>query len=425
MTNNPYIISNWVEGANFYGRDELCAQIAHGPDRCIYLMGLRRIGKTSLLRRVRDLLAPHAIYCDLMQAAAADEGLDEARLIRLLRRELVRQAANSAALSATRSLWEREGAQLCPWLEELGWAWEEQQITVTLLWDEGEMLRRLPVSTLMCLRALLQHGAGLRLVVAASKGLAALNERWPDAGSPFLFGFRHLAIGVLSADEAAALIQQRGQVAADIALVSAIDEASGRHPFLVQVLCDRLYRAGQLRRPEMGDLNVDEQLAELFRIDVAQLSPGERALLMALAGSLRLNSAELRHACGLDSTTLHSFVQSLTQIGYLRNDDHYYRIGNALLAQWLRSNPPPAVGISDQASLTALPGPVDGSDPGLSEREVAVLRLLAVGLRNSEIGERLFVSENTIKAHLKNIYRKLGVGDRVQALNRARTLRLF
>jgi DNA-binding NarL/FixJ family response regulator len=51
----------------------------------------------------------------------------------------------------------------------------------------------------------------------------------------------------------------------------------------------------------------------------------------------------------------------------------------------------------------------------LSEREVDVLRLLATGLGNREIGELLFITENTVKTHVVHIIGKLGVSDRVQA----------
>ena len=51
----------------------------------------------------------------------------------------------------------------------------------------------------------------------------------------------------------------------------------------------------------------------------------------------------------------------------------------------------------------------------LSDRELDVLRLLATGLNNREIGELLFVTENTVKTHIVHIIGKLGVSDRVQA----------
>ena len=54
-------------------------------------------------------------------------------------------------------------------------------------------------------------------------------------------------------------------------------------------------------------------------------------------------------------------------------------------------------------------------DLGLSERESALLRTLARGLSNQEIGHELWITEQTVKFHLTNVYRKLGVQNRTQA----------
>jgi LuxR family maltose regulon positive regulatory protein len=61
----------------------------------------------------------------------------------------------------------------------------------------------------------------------------------------------------------------------------------------------------------------------------------------------------------------------------------------------------------------------------LSERELAVLRLLPGELSLREIGSALYVSQNTVKTHSKNIYRKLGVSSRSEAVARARGLKLI
>ena len=56
------------------------------------------------------------------------------------------------------------------------------------------------------------------------------------------------------------------------------------------------------------------------------------------------------------------------------------------------------------------------SDEYLTEREVEVLRHVAEGRRNRDIAERLFISEETVKAHVKHIMDKLGAADRTQAV---------
>ena len=56
------------------------------------------------------------------------------------------------------------------------------------------------------------------------------------------------------------------------------------------------------------------------------------------------------------------------------------------------------------------------SDETLTEREIEVLREVAGGNRNRQIAERLFISEETVKVHMKHIMEKLGASDRTQAV---------
>ncbi|MBL8058264.1 MAG: AAA family ATPase [Anaerolineales bacterium] len=66
----------------------------------------------------------------------------------------------------------------------------------------------------------------------------------------------------------------------------------------------------------------------------------------------------------------------------------------------------------------------DGLEP-LSDREVGILQLIAEGLSNPDIARQLFLTLNTVKAHTRNIYSKLGVNSRTQAVARARALGLL
>lgn len=61
----------------------------------------------------------------------------------------------------------------------------------------------------------------------------------------------------------------------------------------------------------------------------------------------------------------------------------------------------------------------------LTERETEILAGIARGLTNKEIGEQLFVSENTVKKHINNIYFKLDVNRRTQAVAKAKELKII
>ena len=61
----------------------------------------------------------------------------------------------------------------------------------------------------------------------------------------------------------------------------------------------------------------------------------------------------------------------------------------------------------------------------LNEREIEVLRLIAEGLSNNEIAERLVIALSTVKWHVNNLFGKLGVHSRTQAVAQAKELGLL
>ncbi len=83
-----------------------------------------------------------------------------------------------------------------------------------------------------------------------------------------------------------------------------------------------------------------------------------------------------------------------------------------------RETTPPAAGpfAADAARISEL---------GVTPRELEVLGLIAQGLSNRQIGERIFVSENTVKTHSSRLFDKLDARNRVQAVKRGKELGLI
>ena len=82
-------------------------------------------------------------------------------------------------------------------------------------------------------------------------------------------------------------------------------------------------------------------------------------------------------------------------------------------------SPPVARRVVDQLRCLSETGalPMKGDTPleiPLTEREIDVLRLVAQGLSNREIGEALYITEGTVKNHVSSVCRKLGARDRTQ-----------
>ncbi len=62
---------------------------------------------------------------------------------------------------------------------------------------------------------------------------------------------------------------------------------------------------------------------------------------------------------------------------------------------------------------------------GLTAREIEILSFIAIGLTNREIGEKLFISPGTVKAHSASIFRKLDAPNRAAAVTKAKELGLI
>lgn len=102
----------------------------------------------------------------------------------------------------------------------------------------------------------------------------------------------------------------------------------------------------------------------------------------------------------------------------------------AVVGIWLgrKLTGPPTVEVRE----VLVPAPVDFvrddgkvASLGITPRELEILELMARGLSNKEIGERVFVSENTVKTHSSRVFDKLGAKRRTQAVQLGKDYRLI
>lgn len=153
-----------------------------------------------------------------------------------------------------------------------------------------------------------------------------------------------------------------------------------------------------------------DALAAVAAADMAVMSARQSGAILEVAKA-QLVRAEISERLGDHQTA----KASLEEAGTLVRGCADAGIAPTLLASAER-NAGVAVSPRNERSVVA---------EELTPKEVEVLRLLATRLSRREIGERLYVSLNTVKTHQRAIYRKLGVEHRGAAVSRARELGLF
>jgi hypothetical protein len=217
-----------------------------------------------------------------------------------------------------------------------------------LLGDEAEALIEIARSDpdgLAGLRRVLQSGMGLRVVMAATKVLSRVNDLtrdWPT--SPFLFGFGLRNLTGLDDQEATGLIRQVQDpepVRVEDNLVQEIRFLTNNHPYLIQLLCSRLFdEEGFLRPVAPEDLALESTLEGFFQSDFRWLSPGERQVLLSVAAGHDTLDAIVADT-GLNPVEAQEFVYSQQRLGLLRQtgeaDQVRLAVGNSFLERWLQS----------------------------------------------------------------------------------------
>lgn len=192
------------------------------------------------------------------------------------------------------------------------------------------------------------------------------------------------------------------------------------------------------RQPDSAQLAAVDQLIQRWLASVSAAGHTGRRIELLLLHAL---TQELQGAREQALRTLAECLPRAEAAGYLRLlTDEIEPLSQLLAAAAARGITPAyvnkirearghnaaAVGLATTRAA-ASPGQTAAPDLAepLSEREREILQLIAAGLSNSAIAARLVIAPTTVKAHLRNIYGKLAVSSRTQAIARARELHIL
>jgi DNA-binding NarL/FixJ family response regulator len=165
----------------------------------------------------------------------------------------------------------------------------------------------------------------------------------------------------------------------DITIVSETDRAEGLLSVIERTPCDLLLLDLQMERSSLADIEV---LAARVPVIVVTASEQPDDALDAIRSGAR--------AVVFKRFAVETLIDAIRTV-----------VGGEM---WL----PPSLQGQLAAALQRA-----AQDP-LTPREREVVRHVALGLRNAEVGKKLFISEQTVKTHLNNVFQKLGLRDRVE-----------
>jgi DNA-binding winged helix-turn-helix (wHTH) protein len=337
----PYVVGQWVRGENFYGRAAIIDEVLRGNRNWLWLLGTRRIGKTSVLKQLEHLavtmpdLGFVPVFWDL-------QGVDRPEELHLDFADALLDAEPRLE-GAGVDLAEVQAEDCFDSLGRLRRKLLSKGLRLLLLCDEVEellQLKRKDPSLLRKLRRALHSRDGIRSVLASSGRLWQLAEKDEDT-SPFLDGFTPpLCIGSFDDESARALARQqqlpeRSRPAFQDDEIERIRRLCGNHPYQIQLLCRRALDRGDLEEA-IEEIAHDRAVSFFFSVDYELLGDVERAILDFFAEYTEASQEELRRHLGGSPGSAETPLASLLELGLLvRDPDGRHRVASEFLRRWV------------------------------------------------------------------------------------------
>lgn len=336
----PYVVGQWVRGAKFYGRAAQLEEILDGPRNWIWLLGTRRLGKTSILKQLEHMTADSKrgffpIFWDLEGADAPQELHEDFREALLDSEDRLSEIGVALEDVLSQDLFASLGA--------LRRRLRSKGLRLLLLCDEVEaliQLNRKDPSLLRKLRRALQSHDDIRSVLSSTIRLWELSEQNEDT-SPFLHGFAPpMYVDTLSDEDANALIRQsqlRGEAPRfEDATVERIRRRCDNHPYLLQLVCKRYMEMGELDEA-LEQVASDRMVRFFFSVDFKMLSEVERTIVRLLAQNFAATSDSIHERISIKSDLTTDSLHRLEKLGFIRRDaQRRFVLTNYFFRHWLR-----------------------------------------------------------------------------------------
>lgn len=364
----PYVVGQWVRGDRFYGRQKVLAEILEGPRESLWLVGTRRMGKTSLLKELENRASAEdsgflPLFWDF-------QGADDPQELHLSFHDALLDAEERLAALGV-NLESLDPKDLFASLGRLRRHLRSTGKRLLLLCDEVEELIKLNAkdrSLLRKLRRALQSGGEVRSVLTSTIRLWALAEERGDT-SPFLHGFAPpLYLSSMTDDEARSLLRQDHLPEAarpdlDHEVVEALRGACDNHPYLLQLVGKRYLEVGDVDEA-LERVATDEMVSYFFAVDFEMLSPQERQILRTVAEMTAASSGSLEERLDLTASPVTGGLLRLENLGFLtRNRERELILANRFFREWIQRSTPRPDADTDVASAT----------PPFSERVTEIL----------------------------------------------------
>ncbi len=342
----PYVVGQWVRGDRFYGRQAVLSEILEGPRESLWLIGTRRMGKTSLLKQLEHLASIEGgpfmpLFWDF-------QGADESAELHLSFHDALLDAEERLTALGV-EIEALDPQDMFASIDRLRRYLRSTDKRLLLLCDEVEELIKLHTqdpSLLRKLRRALQSGGEIRSVLTSTIRLWALADERGNT-SPFLHGFAPpLYLPPMTDDEARSLLRQDHLPPAERPeleeeTLEALRRACDNHPYLLQLVGKRFLEIGAVEET-LVQVATDEMVSYFFAVDFEMLNTTEQHVLRTVAELTAASSGSLEERLDLSTTAVVAGLRRLENLGFLRRDaEGLLILANRFFREWIRRSAPP------------------------------------------------------------------------------------